>query len=280
MKNNIHNNELNFVKQYTLQEKLNNHPLNSSITNLQCLRTFMEHHVYAVWDFMSLIKTLQNHFAPIKIPWVPPKNPKFSNFINLIVMEEESDIRLSNNNATKYASHFESYLDAMSEIGANIEKITELMNKVEQHGFKKALKSSEIPECAKNFMRCTFDIIKRDQPHELVAVLAFSREELVPKLFKTLNSKLQINAINTPTLFAYFERHVELDGNNHGPMAISLLEELCKGSEKRKVAAFKSAEQALESRLIFWDEIHHVLVHRQQLTTNSNNYSSRCASIS
>lgn len=278
MKNNIHYNELNFVNHYVLQKKLSNHPLSSSITNLECLRIFMEHHVYAVWDFMSLIKSLQNHFAPIKIPWVPPKNPQFSNFINQIVMEEESDIRLSKNNATKYASHFESYCDAMNEIGANIEKITELMNLVEQHGFEKAIQSTDIPECAKNFMRCTFDIIKRDQPHELVAVLAFSREELVPKLFKTLNSKLQINAINTPTLFAYFERHVELDGNNHGPMAISLLEELCKGSEKRKVAAFKSAEQALKSRLIFWDEIH-ALVYKQQLNRNTINYSSPFASI-
>ena len=42
-----------------LSEKLEEHALFSRIDSLDDLRFFMRYHVYAVWDFMSLLKKLQ-----------------------------------------------------------------------------------------------------------------------------------------------------------------------------------------------------------------------------
>jgi len=95
-----------------LLKQLNSHPLYSYLTNVEHLRIFMEHHVFAVWDFMSLIKALQSHLAPINIPWIPTKYPHHAYFINQLVLEEESDKALTNDASYTHASHFEAYLSA------------------------------------------------------------------------------------------------------------------------------------------------------------------------
>ena len=43
----------------TLKVQLINHPLYKMMKSQEDLQVFMEHHVYAVWDFMSLVKKLQ-----------------------------------------------------------------------------------------------------------------------------------------------------------------------------------------------------------------------------
>ena len=244
-----------------LRHQLNSHMLYSKINSEHNLKIFMEHHVYAVWDFMSLIKSLQKHIAPITFPWTPPKNPRFANFINQLVLEEESDYVLTNSSGSTHASHFESYLQAMTEVGANIQPITEFIAIVDDAGLEAALKLSNIPAPAKKFISFTFDIIECNKPHLLTAALAYGREDLVPQLFRCLEDGLQISPNTAPNLFAYLERHIQLDGEEHGPLAIQLLQELCEGSAQKRVDAIEVAEQALAIRLQFWDGIHSVLLH-------------------
>jgi len=248
-----------------LQHQLSAHGLYSGIDSDVNLRIFMQHHVYAVWDFMSLIKSLQQQLTPSTLPWVPPENSCHANFINQLVLEEESDYALTDTHAAthpkKYASHFESYLQAMIEIGADIEPITTFIETVKTRGLEDALQLSCVPKPSKNFMRFTFKVIEHNKPYLTAAALAYGREDLVPLLFQCLEDGLQISAEQAPNLFAYLNRHIQLDGEEHGPLAIQLLKEVCGGSSHKQVAAIKVAEEALEVRLKFWDEIQSALLH-------------------
>jgi hypothetical protein len=51
-----------------LKSALLHHPLYRHIGDLTALRVFMGHHVFAVWDFMSLLKTLQRHLCCVRGP--------------------------------------------------------------------------------------------------------------------------------------------------------------------------------------------------------------------
>lgn len=240
----------------SLLKQLNNHPLYSFLSHENNLKIFMEHHVFAVWDFMSLIKALQFHLAPINIPWIPIKYPHHAYFINQLVLEEESDKALTDAADFTHASHFEGYLKAMKEIGANTLPITQFINAVETNGLKKALQSQNIPHPAKQFMLFTFEIIERKQAHLLATILAYGRETLVPELFQSIQDSLQLSEKDAPNLHAYLTRHVQLDKHEHGPLAIRMADELCGNSRDKQSAAIEIAEQALVSRLEFWNGIH------------------------
>ena len=105
-----------------LLRKLEKHPVFESLRNLQDLRVFMEHHVFAVWDFMSLLKALQEKIAPHGSPWLPSPNPHVVRLVNEIVLEEESDVA-SPKNPQDFASHFEIYLKSMKEVAASSRQI-------------------------------------------------------------------------------------------------------------------------------------------------------------
>lgn len=242
-----------------LRERLKTHPLYDAIHNENNLRVFMEHHVYAVWDFMSLIKSLQTHLAPARLPWVPPKNSRYANFINQLVLEEESDYALTETPGLTHASHFESYIHAMTEVGANIGPISRFIDTVGNESLDSALQIEDVPIAAKQFMASTFDIIGRNQSHLLAAALAYGRESLVPQLFRSLQKGLQISASETPVLYGYLERHIQLDEEEHGPLAIRIVQELCAGSTEMQAEAIAVAEQTLAARLDFWDGIYEAL---------------------
>ena len=242
-----------------LAEQLANHPLYSAINSKHNLKVFMEHHVYAVWDFMSLIKAMQFHIAPTTVPWIPPKNSHFANYINQLVLEEESDRELVKDTNRTATSHFESYVGAMKEVGGNTFLITNFINSINDKGLDLALDNEYIPAPAKQFMAFTFDIINQNQLHLLASALAYGREVLVPLLFRSLQQGIQINQKDAPNLYAYLNRHIQLDEQEHGPIVMRMLQDLCAGSDIKKAESLEVAELALVTRLNFWDGIYQAI---------------------
>jgi hypothetical protein len=230
------------------------------IGSMNRLRVFMEHHVFAVWDFMSLLKYLQNELAPARVPWTPPKNPAAARLINEIVLHEESDEAPSDNWQTnRHESHFTTYLRAMEEVGANTLPIKHFLQLGESHGFREALNWARMPEPARRFTRATFRLISGNQPHCVAAAFAFGRENLLPAHFKDILKNLGLQH-RGPSIFQhYLNRHIELDGDDHGPAAHQLVSALCGNDSQRIVEADEAARQSVLARHQFLREINTAL---------------------
>ncbi|NCA69653.1 MAG: DUF3050 domain-containing protein [Sphingobacteriia bacterium] len=246
---------LNLEHIQPLLERLNQHPIYGAITRVEDLRLFMSHHVYSVWDFMSLIKYLQDKMAPARVPWMPTGDPDLRRFINQLVMEEESDLASDQPGEDQYLSHFELYCRAMAEIGADSERPRRFLERVSEQGLDAALYSDLVPLPARYFTETTFAFIREDKPHLVAAALAFGREWIVPPMFQRLAEQMGIDSSQAPSFHYYLSRHIALDGEVHGPLAIRLLDTLCAGDATRIDEAETAAEEAICARLRFWDGV-------------------------
>lgn len=236
------------------QWKLRQHPLTQrqSINCISDLKIFMENHVYAVWDFMCLVKQLQQHLAPSGSPWIPKYSPTARRWVNEIVLGEESDITIGNQT---HASHFESYIVAMNEIGIDTEWIKQWTTLVETIGWTNAIQHPRVPKPAQYFMAETKSFIDSDKPWVMCAALALGREDLLPEQFQSVLNQLEVIEIPSPTFNWYLARHVEIDGNEHGPAARRLLAELCDNDPVKEQEATEAALRAINARMRFWDLI-------------------------
>jgi hypothetical protein len=240
-----------------LTTTLESHPVYSSVTDQKSLKVFMENHVYSVWDFMSLVKFLQNEFAPSTFPWTPPKNMNLVRFLNEIVLGEESD----SDNDGSHTSHFELYCMAMKEIKADSRPVKSFIETVQKHDLKTAFQSNEIPHSAKEFMAQTFSFIASGKPHVVASAFAFGRETVIPMMFQELINKMNISKEEAPTFHYYLERHIELDGDEHGPLALEIIASLCGDNPTYWNEALHAAQDAIKARLSFWDQVELSIKH-------------------
>jgi pyrroloquinoline quinone (PQQ) biosynthesis protein C len=241
-----------------------NHPLYKKIQNLEDLRRFLECHVYAVWDFMSLLKALQSKLTSTTTPWLPVGNPEIRYLINEIVLAEETDLTLDG----KRLSHYEMYIDAMKDCGANISEIQSFLeNVITTRNIFVSIKKSELHPKIKNFLDFTFRVIDEGKPHEIAAAFTFGREDLIPSMFTEILRNFQENFPNADLqkLIYYFERHIELDADEHGPMAMQMIEELCNNDELRWQEVEEVSVQALEKRIGLWDAIEEQISMKAEL---------------
>lgn len=236
------------------QQQLLDHSLYGKINTIDDLNLFLEHHVFAVWDFMSLLKALQNQLTCTKIPWIPVGNPNTRYLINEIVLAEETDLNING----ERQSHFEMYLDAMSATGANIDGITQFLTELESSkNIFVTIKKSDLHDTLKVFLNFTFEVAAYGKPHEIAAAFTFGREDLIPNMFTELlrNFQKRLPNENLSKLLYYFERHIELDEDEHGPMALEMITELC-GNDNQKWKEVETVSVlALEKRIIFWNAI-------------------------
>ena len=239
-------------------KKLLEHPLYEQIKTPEHLRLFMEHHIFAVWDFMSLLKSLQHKFTRTRSPWFPVGNPEVRYLINEIVLAEETD----HNIYGKRQSHYEMYLEAMAKSGANRKKIEDFVQKVTNGtDIFLIISTSDLPISIKQFLRLTFEIIDEGKPHKIAAAFTFGREGLIPEMFNSIITRVQENFPEEDLeLFKYyFDRHIQLDADEHGPMAYKMVEELCENDATKWQEAEQTALSCLESRIGLWDGIHEEL---------------------
>ncbi|MCB2262500.1 MAG: DUF3050 domain-containing protein [Candidatus Thiosymbion ectosymbiont of Robbea hypermnestra] len=242
-----------------LREELARHPLYQSLHTLEDLRVFMTHHIFSVWDFMSLVKYLQQKITVTEVPWMPRGEPRLRHFINRLVLEEEADTAPGAGDNPIYGSHFELYCDAMDEIGADAHRPWKFLDLVREQGLDAALHSDLVPLPARHFTETTFGLIREDKPHLVAAVLALGRERITPEIFRQILGKMRISALQAPTFHYYLQRHIELDDDYHGPLSMHLLETLC-GDDRDKIAeAETAAEESLCARIRFWDGIRNAI---------------------
>lgn len=239
-----------------LEERLNAHPLYDAIQTLEDLRLFMERHIYAVWDFMSLLKYLQYKIAPAAIPWKPHASPSTRFLINQIVLGEESDVGLPDENGNPtYVSHFELYCKSMREVGADPSTAIDFSHVASRQGIDDALSLSLIPAPASAFMNTTFAFIATDKPHIVGAAFALGREHIIPEMFRAFLARMNITSNEAPAFHYYLERHIHLDEDFHAPLAMKMVNELIDGDPTRLREAEDAALAAVEARISFWDGV-------------------------
>ena len=250
------NSSLNLSQIESLQQRLLKRPVYDAVNDLSCLRVFMHHHVYGVWDFMSLPKNLQHVIAPATCPWQLSANVSLRRFVNETVMVEESDEGLPTRDGQKrYVSHFDLYCEAMREVQGNPAPALEFIFVVKQSGLDTAFASGIPPQPCIEFMRINFGFINTGKAHVVAAAFAFGREHIVPSMFRALLGRMNITEEQAPAFFYYLQRHIQMDEESHGPLTMLLLNELCDNDPVRQAEAEAAACDAISARIRFWDGV-------------------------
>lgn len=237
-----------------LREALLAHPIYEDLRDIRALRVFMEHHVFAVWDFMSLLKSLQQRLCCNAVPWIPNEQGLASRFINEIVVGEETD----EDGAGGYASHFELYRRAMRQCGADLSQVDRMLDALQTgHSLQSALQTAGTSDAIRRFVLHTFAVIDGGDACRIASTFTFGREDLLPGVFQRIVDEIDASVGGGLNVFQYYLlRHIDLDGDEHGPMAARLMAAVCGENETHWNAAEEAAVEALTSRTAFWDSIH------------------------
>jgi len=249
----LKNNLLNILDETQIERNiLKNHLLYSSIKTEKHLHIFMEHHIFAVWDFMSVLKSLQREFTCVEIPWRPKTNGGLSRLLNEIVLAEESDV----DRFGQHLSHFEIYFHAMKEAGANTEKIENFLTELDNSDLITSLRKCNVPKAAREFVLDTFKYVNMNTPHLNATIFTLGREEIIPDMFRNLVQDFENNSSGKFKSFIYYlDRHIGLDENEHTPLALKMIKEICGDDEQKWRESIDCGKSVMKSRIRFWDKI-------------------------
>lgn len=255
---------------HPLRDQVASHDIYRSLETLERVHIFMENHVFAVWDFMSLVKSLQARLTSVAVPWLASSDPLSRRLINEIVLDEESD----EDGQGGYLSHFELYLQAMEQCGADTTKIMTFVEMIHQgETVPKALSRAGAPPPARAFVETTWNILESDSPHEIAAAFTIGREEIVPEMFQTMIGNIRKRFPERMARFSYYlQRHIDIDKERHAPMASRMLERLCEDDPHRWQEATETAQRALRARIALWDGV------RDELAVSGHRHGSNAAS--
>jgi hypothetical protein len=235
-----------------LRNGLVNHPIYTEVDSLTRLREFMQMHVFAVWDFMSLAKRLERELTSSSLPWTPPRSPRLARFANEVILGEETDLGPDG----KPISHFELYLRAMDEVGADTTQIRSLTAQLALGArWQEVLEDLSIPPGVSEFVTETLDCALHGSIVEVGSAFFFGREDVIPEMFQRLLGLWGDAKTEVPHFTYYLERHIELDGGSHGPWAQDMLTTLAGQRQSNWHKAAIAAQRAIASRIQLWDSV-------------------------
>ena len=245
---------MNSEKLEIAAKQLQKHALYDRIRSPEALCLFVENHIFAVWDFMTLLKSLQRDLTTVSIPWVPTPDPTTARLINEIVLAEESDT-IKTAGGTTFLSHFEWYLEAMSEIGADRSAIDAWIKRIQAgESFQDVMAHTELPAAVRPFLENTLSTLQ--EPTAIrAAVFHHAREAIIPEMFLPIAMDLRHQGLSADTLVAYLQRHVEVDKDEHSVASQQMVERLIDGQEDLAQSAEEAALLALQARINLWDAI-------------------------
>src|ERR1700745_257032 len=237
----------------SLRAQLLEHPVYAEVTSVGDLRRFMEDHVFAVWDFMSLLKRLQQDLTCTKVPWFPADNARAARLINDIVIGEETDVDPDGS----YVSHLELYLRGMADVRASTRPF-DTFRSLARVGtsVEGGLVRTGVPAHVRAFVAHTMTLAQSGSTEEVVAAFFYGREDIIPEMFSRLQKTLPGMKPDKNRLrhfIYYIERHIELDGDSHGPMGRELLDKLVADSSQRNERALRGACNSIQARIELWN---------------------------
>jgi len=137
--------------------------------------------------------------------------------------------------------------------------ITEFAEEVSCKCIHAAFYFSKLPEPSLKFMKHTYNLIEKGKSHEIASSFAIGRESIVPLMFQRILDQSKLGAHEVPVFRYYLQRHAELDGDHHGPMALKLLKNMSAGDPEIENEIVQQAEKSIEQRISFWDGVHAAL---------------------
>lgn len=235
--------------------QLCSHPVFAGIRSVEDVRTLMQVHVFAVWDFMTLLKRIQRDLTCVTLPWVPPVHITAARLINEIVVGEETDEHPDGG----FISHLDLYLIAMEEIGADTSVFRRFLAAiVAGTPLSLALADPAIPVPAKVFVCQTLDVAQHGTTEAVLAYFFFGREDIIPDMFGGLLKEWSVSEAQAPMFTYYLKRHIEMDGDDHGPAAKRIIAEIVT-SERQHRDMVDNARNALTARIALWDGVQQML---------------------
>jgi len=233
------------------REDLVSHPVYSHVNSVASMHTFMSFHIWAVWDFMCLLKGLQVRLSCVQVPWYPQGDRTLRRLVNEIVVAEETD----EDGKGGYAAHFELYLDAMEQCGADASTTHRFIGALRRGmDVRTALDAANPPEGARIFSTDTCEILESDSLAAIAAAFTFGREDVVPLMFQEILDQVkQCDLARYDRFIYYLDRNIAVDSDEHGPMAFEMVERICGDDPKKWAQAEAAARRHIESRIRLWD---------------------------
>jgi hypothetical protein len=239
------------------RERLVSHRLYALVNTPERLRWFMEHHVFAVWDFQCLLKALQRKFTCTSVPWLPTPDREARRLVNEIVLDEESDELPEGG----HASHFELYVESMEAAGADTRPVARMLEALAAGAaVPEAVATARVPPAVARFVDTTFDVIDSGSTPAIAAAFTFGREDVLPDMFRHIVVSL---AEQDPAAWGrfrfYLERHIAHDDAKHAPICRRIVARLCGADPAAWAEASRTARRCLEARIALWDAIAHAM---------------------
>jgi hypothetical protein len=154
-------------------------------------------------------------------------------------------------------SHLALYLGAMRDIGASTRQFEKFRSLVLVGvPVEAALARIGAPQYVQAFVAHTMALANSGSTEEVSAAFFYGREDIIPEMFRRLLDTLYGAKHNNDRLrhfIYYIDRHIELDGDSHGPMGRELIEGLVGKSPQAHERALRAACRSIQARIGLWN---------------------------